>query len=405
MEEETIRFDLDLSRHNEFSYLTLLKRHLKEPATKNDDVLDIVKNLEQKYGRSEAYYDRGSGYDRRDPFIDDTEAYDEFLPESVTTKFGGFYINKGRLEYKDLEPPLKKKKLLTVPNPEKKITHEPTIEPPKSLPPTQMVPNSSIVAASTKNYANFKKSQINSKPNQLTAKPASQNPPKTTSQNTTSKTSTQNAIKSSSQNSTHQTSNVKATSKQAPNSNQPNPRNTIPNPKSMTANTIVPKTKPTPQQSQNQMANIVPKHRPTSMSNPTVASNLSTNHNSLSNIAPKSSMAPMPKPNQMNNSSNSNMTPTNLSRNANPNLQAHRKTSNQIPAHSSNQSNNQLASQITAQLGNRAQLPHPSTATAPTTMGVNNNQNNPFAATTLDYNILVQLFNSLQQKPFRPPGS
>lgn len=85
-------------------------------ADNDDDVARIARELEKKYGSGTAYsssgksarpsqldfYDRGAGYDEEDSFIDNTEAYDELIPEEVETVGGGFYINSGQLEFKTL---------------------------------------------------------------------------------------------------------------------------------------------------------------------------------------------------------------------------------------------------------------------------------------------------------------
>ncbi|KAH8381231.1 hypothetical protein KR093_000098 [Drosophila rubida] len=84
-------------------------------ADNDDDVARIAKELEAKYGNSYArgrgrrkkddFVDIGVGYDESDSFIDNTEAYDEILPEEAETLEGGFYINSGALEFKN---PIKK---------------------------------------------------------------------------------------------------------------------------------------------------------------------------------------------------------------------------------------------------------------------------------------------------------
>uniref|UniRef100_A0A1I8NYY7 Hpc2-related domain-containing protein n=1 Tax=Stomoxys calcitrans TaxID=35570 RepID=A0A1I8NYY7_STOCA len=118
-------FQTDCNKYPEFDYAKLLhveKKKLKklkqksngfsDPFEENDDdVARIAKELERKYGN--AYVsgrgknkrdeiDIGLGYDESDSFIDNTEAYDEMIPDEVETIEGGFYINCGALEFKKL---------------------------------------------------------------------------------------------------------------------------------------------------------------------------------------------------------------------------------------------------------------------------------------------------------------
>ncbi|XP_016999073.2 yemanuclein [Drosophila takahashii] len=127
-----IRIELDLfktdsNKYPEFNYPRLLylekkkAKKLKQVTTCNnadpfadndDDVARIVKELEAKYGNSYAtgrgkskkddYVDIGMGYDESDSFIDNTDAYDEIIPAEAETLEGGFYINCGALEFKNL---------------------------------------------------------------------------------------------------------------------------------------------------------------------------------------------------------------------------------------------------------------------------------------------------------------
>ncbi|KMQ93974.1 acidic repeat-containing protein [Lasius niger] len=129
----SFRFTLTLPESNEktcpeFNYSQLLKTAEKkrrkeqkdgeENATNGldpfddddeDKLRDMAKRFEAKYGTStmgkkrhkyDDYVDLGAGYDENDSFIDNTDAYDEIVPEEMTTAHGGFYINCGALEFR-----------------------------------------------------------------------------------------------------------------------------------------------------------------------------------------------------------------------------------------------------------------------------------------------------------------
>ncbi|KAL8558303.1 hypothetical protein ACOMHN_059550 [Nucella lapillus] len=124
------RFNLALGESTsttcpEFSFTELLKKEKVdgEPTVNDafgdeddchDEVAALARKFEEKYGpRSEGkkrklkcveddYYDLGDGYDENDTFIDNTEAYDEVIPSCLTTIHGGFYINRGTLDFKTL---------------------------------------------------------------------------------------------------------------------------------------------------------------------------------------------------------------------------------------------------------------------------------------------------------------
>nr|XP_061791938.1 ubinuclein-2-like [Nerophis lumbriciformis] len=127
----TVRLNLPLSEPDdrasaEFNYGELLhnlQAKNKSPSVTpvlnpndpfNDDekerlqVEALAKKFENKYGnvtkkrkdRMQDLIDIGFGYDETDPFIDNSEAYDELVPASLTTKLGGFYINTGTLQFR-----------------------------------------------------------------------------------------------------------------------------------------------------------------------------------------------------------------------------------------------------------------------------------------------------------------
>ncbi|XP_036323928.1 yemanuclein [Rhagoletis pomonella] len=119
-------FPTDSCQYPEFNYSRLMhleKKKIKKLKQKtngftdpfndnDDDVARIARELEKKYGstygsgrgrsKKDDLCDIGMGYDESDSFIDNTEAYDEIIPEELETIEGGFYINCGPLEFQKL---------------------------------------------------------------------------------------------------------------------------------------------------------------------------------------------------------------------------------------------------------------------------------------------------------------
>ncbi|XP_058467296.1 yemanuclein [Malaya genurostris] len=151
---KTIRLELELFEPTtksfpEFNYSKLAReeqkrqRKIEKKTTNgfltepddNDDVARIAKELEKKYGSGTAYSssgkfarpsqldycDRGAGYDEEDSFIDNTEAYDELIPQEVETVGGGFYINSGQLEFKTLSNFERPEDAIRMPKPKKRL--------------------------------------------------------------------------------------------------------------------------------------------------------------------------------------------------------------------------------------------------------------------------------------------
>ncbi|XP_055365171.1 ubinuclein-2-like isoform X2 [Betta splendens] len=125
----TVRLNLPLSEPDdrssaEFNYGELIqslqvKNNASAPRNPDEPFNDeererlqveaLAKKFENKYGntgkkkrkdRMQDLIDIGFGYDETDPFIDNSEAYDELVPASLTTKLGGFYINTGTLQFR-----------------------------------------------------------------------------------------------------------------------------------------------------------------------------------------------------------------------------------------------------------------------------------------------------------------
>uniref|UniRef100_A0A182MCA4 Ubinuclein middle domain-containing protein n=1 Tax=Anopheles culicifacies TaxID=139723 RepID=A0A182MCA4_9DIPT len=99
------------------------------------EVERMAQELERKYGMGSEYaskgksarpskldyYDRGAGYDEEDSFIDNSEAYDELIPQEVETVGGGFYINSGQLEFKQLSNFERPEDAHRMPKPKKRV--------------------------------------------------------------------------------------------------------------------------------------------------------------------------------------------------------------------------------------------------------------------------------------------
>ncbi|XP_057188792.1 ubinuclein-1 isoform X1 [Triplophysa rosa] len=112
-------FEPDEQRCPEFSYPDLIssKQTPEKKLQTADEVVEdrerneleaLARKFEGKYGgsckkkkdRVQDLVDIGFGYDESDSFIDNSEAYDELVPASLTTKYGGFYINSGTLQFR-----------------------------------------------------------------------------------------------------------------------------------------------------------------------------------------------------------------------------------------------------------------------------------------------------------------
>uniref|UniRef100_A0A182VZ51 Ubinuclein middle domain-containing protein n=1 Tax=Anopheles minimus TaxID=112268 RepID=A0A182VZ51_9DIPT len=139
------------------------------------EVERMAQELERKYGMGSEYatkgktarpskldyYDRGAGYDEEDSFIDNSEAYDELIPQEVETVGGGFYINSGQLEFKKLSNFERPEDAHRMPKPKKRAlstTSESSDEeesaggkkkPTPSVPPVQPTQKQSVEKSAT----------------------------------------------------------------------------------------------------------------------------------------------------------------------------------------------------------------------------------------------------------------
>jgi len=123
-EKRTFRFEVIFSeptknQYTELNWKEMVKKQERDELVEDDEdeeIKVITQRLMQKYGTENNGHkkkaavavrkvagDEEDDYDFEDPFIDDSEIIDEVVPEEVTTVHGGFYINKGSLEFKNTE--------------------------------------------------------------------------------------------------------------------------------------------------------------------------------------------------------------------------------------------------------------------------------------------------------------
>ena len=112
---------LDLVAKEEEAKIEAKRKEVLDPFASDDEdqLKTLAKQFEEKYGgvsenirqkkrrrHQDDYADLGFGYepeDSDDDFIDNSEMHDEIVPEELDTAHGGFYINKGPLEFKTRE--------------------------------------------------------------------------------------------------------------------------------------------------------------------------------------------------------------------------------------------------------------------------------------------------------------
>ncbi|KAI0986900.1 hypothetical protein GJ496_008234 [Pomphorhynchus laevis] len=92
----------DMVRNNEHTLRLLLDPFNVYPEERTNELLRVIKESdtldtnEDKTHTDWLADNLGEGYDKDDPFIDDSEAPQDVL--QMTTKLGGFYVNKGNVE-------------------------------------------------------------------------------------------------------------------------------------------------------------------------------------------------------------------------------------------------------------------------------------------------------------------
>ncbi|XP_047498631.1 ubinuclein-1-like isoform X3 [Penaeus chinensis] len=62
-----------------------------------------IPNKKKKRRKENDFSTLGEGYDETDPFIDNSDAFDEVMPVHMETKERGFYINSGELDFEEVE--------------------------------------------------------------------------------------------------------------------------------------------------------------------------------------------------------------------------------------------------------------------------------------------------------------
>ena len=103
------------------SAVTAKRKEVLDPFASDDEdqLKTLAKQFEEKYGgvsenirqkkrrrHQDDYAGLVFGYEPEnsdDDFIDNSEMHDEIVPEELDTAHGGFYINKGPLEFKTRE--------------------------------------------------------------------------------------------------------------------------------------------------------------------------------------------------------------------------------------------------------------------------------------------------------------
>ncbi|XP_018015927.1 ubinuclein-1 isoform X2 [Hyalella azteca] len=135
--KKAIRIKIDLPESNEkscpeYNYGELLAKFMQQQRAaddrnrgdssarfnpsddESDEALQaLARSLERKYGnvatkkkrkktKERDFKTLGEGYDENDSFIDNTAAYDEVMDSNKEAKHGGFYINSGKLGYREL---------------------------------------------------------------------------------------------------------------------------------------------------------------------------------------------------------------------------------------------------------------------------------------------------------------